>query len=170
MKKTLSAAVVAAVVLCFSLSAFAIHDTPVDGAKFQPAGPDAAKLYSFITMGKPNYSHWSQWPGTKEYSPSKAPHGPMVTTYANKAALDSIKDEKGLADGSIIVMENYTAEKKLEGCTVMYKIKDYNPAAGDWFWANYSAPNGYVVDSGKVSSCIVCHSDRKDADFLFSAR
>jgi len=36
-----------------------------------------------------------------------------------------------MADGSIIVMEDYTADKKLEGCTVMYKIKGYNLEAGD---------------------------------------
>jgi hypothetical protein len=109
-------------------------------------------------------------PGTTELSPSKAPHGALVSTYANKIALDSRKDEKGLADGSIIVMENYNSDKNLEGCTVMYKIKDYNPEAGDWFWVKYAAPSGYVVESGKVESCISCHSDRKSSDFLYSAR
>jgi hypothetical protein len=81
-----------------------------------------------------------------------------------------MKDAKSLADGSIIVMENYTADKELEGCTVMYKISGYNPQGADWFLVKYAAPSGYVVASGKVESCISCHSDRKANDFLFSSR
>jgi hypothetical protein len=30
---------------------------------------------------------------------------------------------------------------ELKAITVMYKIKDYNPADGDWFWVKYS-PDG----------------------------
>jgi hypothetical protein len=170
MKKTLLIVMVAAVVLCFALSAYAIHETQVDGQKFPLVGADADKLYNFITKAKPNYSKWDLWPGTKELSSAKGPHGVLASIYINKAALDSIKNEKSFADGSIVVMENYSADKKLEGCTVMYKITDYNPEAGDWFWVKYAAPNGYVIDSGKVESCIGCHSDRKASDFLFSAR
>jgi hypothetical protein len=170
MKKTLLVFLVAAVAVCFSITAYAIHDTQIDGQRFPVVGADAAKLYTFITMAKPNYSHWNSLPGTQDLSPAKAPHGAFSLTYANKIALDSRQDEKGLAEGSIIVMENYNSDKKLEGCTVMYKIKDYNPEAGDWFWVKYSAPNGYVVESGKLESCISCHSDRKSSDFLFSAR
>ena len=170
MKKILLTVLVAAVAVCFSITAYAIHETQIDGWKFPLVGADAGKLYDFITLAKPNYSHWNHVPGTTELSPSKAPHGALVSTYANKIALDSRKDEKGLADGSIIVMENYNSDKKLEGCTVMYKIKDYNPEVGDWFWVKYAAPSGYVVESGKVESCISCHSDRKSSDFLYSAR
>jgi hypothetical protein len=65
-------------------------------------------------------------------------------------------------------MEDYTPDKNLQGCTVMYKINGYNPEAGDWFWVQYSAPNGYVVASGKVEACISCHSTRKDNDYVFS--
>ena len=170
MKKSLLVLLVAAVSVCFSITAYAMHETQIDGQKFPRPGADAAKLYDFITIAKPNYSHWNHLPGTTELSPSKAPHGALVSTYVNNIALGSMKDEKGLADGSIIVMENYTSDKNLEGCTVMYKIKGYNPEAGDWFWVKYTAPSGYVVESGKVESCISCHSDMKSSDFLFSAR
>jgi len=131
---------VAAIVVCFSFSAYAIHETQIDGQKFPLVGADADKLYNFITKAKPNYSQWNLLPGTKELSPAKAPHGALGSVYINTIALDSMKDEKGMPDGSIIVMENYTDDKKLEGCAVMYKIKDYNPEAGDWFWVKYSDP------------------------------
>ena len=170
MKKTLLTVLVAAVSVCFSITAYAIHETQIDGWKFPLVGADAGKLYDFITLAKPNYSHWNLVPGTKELSSSNSPHGASRSAFANKIALDSMKDEKGLADGSIIVMENYNSDKKLEGCTVMYKIREYNPEAGDWFWVKYAAPSGYVVESGKVESCISCHSERKSSDFLFSAK
>jgi len=170
MKKTLLAFLVTAIAVFYYLNAYAIHDTGIDGWKYPLEGPDAAKLYDFITLSKPTYSHWDLWPGTKQFSASKTPHGALASIYLNKIALDSIKDSNGLPDGSIIVMENYNGDKKLEGCTVMYKIKDYNPEAGNWFWVKYAAPDGYVVDSGKVESCISCHSDRKNSDFLFSVR
>ncbi|MGO9950930.1 MAG: cytochrome P460 family protein [Dissulfurispiraceae bacterium] len=170
MKKNLLVIMVAAVAVCFAMSAYAIHETPADGQKFPLAGADASKLYDFITEAQPNYSHWNHLPGTSELSASKEPHGAFESTYVNKIAMDSMKNTKGMADGSIIVMENYDSDKKLEGCTVMYKISGYNPQAGDWFWVNYAAPGGYVVASGKVESCISCHSDRKANDFLFSSR
>ena len=34
-----------------------------------------------------------------------------------------------MEDSSIIVKENYTADKKFVALSVMYKIKGYNPAA-----------------------------------------
>jgi len=170
MKKILFVIVLASSLISFAFAAHAIHDTQIDGAKFPLVGADPDKLYNFITKAKPNYSKWNLWPGTKEMSSAKGPHGALVSIYANKVAVDSMKDEKGMADGSIIVMENYKSDKNLESCTVMYKIKDYNPEAGDWFWVKYAAPNGYVEESGKVASCIDCHSDRKAGDFLFSTR
>lgn len=159
-----------AVGVSFSLNAYAIHDLTVDGQRFPVAGADADKLYEFITMAKPKYHEWSHFPGTGDLYPAKNPHGPLVSMYMNKTAQDSMKDEKGMADGSIIVMENYASDKKLENCTVMYKIKGYNAEAGDWFWAKYAAPDGYVVASGKVQSCIGCHSEKKANDFLFAAK
>ena len=72
-----------------------------------------------------------------------------------------------MEDGSIIAKENYTAEKKFVALTVMYKIKGYNPTAGDWFWAKYN-PDGTVAAAGRVKGCIDCHSAKKDNDYIFT--
>ena len=168
MEKKLLVVLTAAVAVSLACSAYAIHDLTTDGTKFPLAGPDAGKLYDFITMAKPNYKLWSIGPGKNEYTPANEPHGAFVTARANNIALDSLKKNEGMADGSIIVMEDYNPDKNLQGCTVMYKIKGYNPEAGDWFWVKYSAPNGYVVASGKVEACISCHSAQKDNDYIFS--
>jgi len=77
--------------------------------------------------------------------------------------------KKGLADGSILVSEDYGANKNLESMSVMYKIKGYNAGGGDWFWAKYSPNDGYVLESGKVASCISCHASKKDNDYIHMA-
>jgi hypothetical protein len=46
----------------------------------------------------------------------------------------------------------------------MYKIKDYNPKDGDWFWAKY-IPTGDTLKAGKLKECIGCHSTRVSDDF-----
>jgi hypothetical protein len=61
-----------------------------------------------------------------------------------------------------------TSDKKLVAITVMYKVKGYNPEAGDWFWAKYG-PDGKIAAEGKVNSCIECHGAKKANDFIHTA-
>jgi hypothetical protein len=70
--------------------------------------------------------------------------------------------------GAMIVKENYGPDKKtLMAVTPMYKVKGYNPDAGDWFWAKYG-PDGADMASGKVQGCIDCHRVRQDHNWLFT--
>jgi hypothetical protein len=165
MKRLLGGSLVAVLVLCVGYAAHAIHETMPSGTMVTDPGADAPKLYNHIMKPKP-YTAWSLMPGEKEMESSSDPHGSFMTCYVNKIALTSIKKKTGMADRSVIVAENYNSEKKLESLTVMYKIKDYNPEAGDWFWAKYDPANGYVLASGKVNECVACHSSKKDNDYL----
>ncbi len=131
-------------------------------------GADAVKLYDYVAKQTP-YTNWSLWPGTSKFSPGNAPHGALVTTYVNDIAGNSINAQNGMADGSIIVKENYMADKTLAGLTVMYKIKGYNSAAGDWYWVNYK-PDGTSMASGQVQMCIDCHAQAKANDYLFTGK
>lgn len=97
------------------------------------------------------------------------PHGMLLTTYVNDAALNSIKAKKGLKNGAIIVKENYMPDKKLAAVTVLYKVKGYNPKAGDLFWMKY-LPDGKIEASGKVDMCIGCHAKVMDNDYLFTGK
>lgn len=166
MEKRLVLILAAMLVLTFSLVAQAIHETiPAETQDTLP-GPDAVKLYEYIMKSKP-YTDWQLFPGKGRMYEGKQPHGAFLTTYVNNDAYFSIRDKKGMADGSLIVKENYTSDKKLDSVTVMYKIKGYSPDAGDWFWAKYEAA-GNVVASGRVNACIMCHEAKKDNDFIFS--
>jgi Cytochrome P460 len=113
--------------------------------------------------------HWQMWPGRQAFYPGQQPHGALVTAYVNKVGYMAFAEKRGMfADGAMVVKENYTADKKLVALSVMYKAKGFNPAAGDWFWAQY-LPDGKIVAAGKVDMCIQCHGIKKDNDYIMTA-
>ena len=168
MRRLAIAIFVAVVVLGCGYAAYAIHE--VGGPAPVVPGADSEKLYVYITKPEPYYSKWQRCPGTGKFLASEEPHGSFMTIYLNDAALNSIKNPEGMADGAIIVSENYTADKKLDSRTVMYKIKGYNPEAGDWFWVRYSGDSGYAQESGKVKGCVACHGSQQDKDYVHCTR
>lgn len=87
-----------------------------------------------------------------------------MVIYVNKEGLDS--KSPPVKYGTIIVKENLNHGRELKAITIMYKIKDFNPSSGDWFWAKYS-PGGNVLISGKPGGCIACHSAVKRKDYIF---
>jgi len=123
-------------------------------------------LYEYITQTKP-YQQWPMWPGKEKLYQGTEPHGALLTTYVNKTALKSIEEGGELADGAIIVKENYMPNKTLAAVTVMYKKAGYNPEAGDFFWLKYT-PDGKIEAEGKVAMCIGCHSAAQGGDMLFT--
>ncbi len=129
-----------------------------------PADPQL--LYRYITQ-ESKYAAWDLWPGKGKLYEGKPPHGAFLTTYLNEAAVSSIKAGREMADGAMIVKENYSPEKELAAVTVMYKIRGYYGSGGDWFWAKYG-PDGSVQKAGKVDGCINCHSARANNDYIYT--
>lgn len=160
--------VIFAMLFTFGLcaSAFAIHETLPSETQITLPGPDATALYKYITELDP-YTRWQLWPGKGKLYKGTEPHGALLTTYVNDTAYRSAKGKTAMTDGAIIVKENYTSDKKLVALTVMFKIKGYNPEAGNWFWARF-APDGTKEVSGKAKACIKCHEGRKGNDYIFS--
>ncbi len=165
--KTVKLLLAAGFLLVLFSFAFAIHETQPAETQVPLPGADAAKLYDYLTRQKP-YTSWELWPGKGKFYKGSQPHGEFLTTYVNEAALFGIKDGKGvMPESAIIAKENYGTDKKFAALTVMYKIKGYNPTAGNWFWAKYDG-SGKVLASGKVEACIACHAKKKGNDYLFS--
>ncbi|KKL49399.1 hypothetical protein LCGC14_2315900 [marine sediment metagenome] len=127
-------------------------------------GTDGGELYKYITETS-RYTNWELWPGKGKLYKGTEPHGVFLTTYVNAEAIKSLGMGKHVfMPGSIIAKENYSPKKQYMALTVMYKVKGYNPDAGDWFWVKYS-PDGTVLKEGKVKGCIKCHSQAKDNDY-----
>ncbi len=140
------------------------------GIAFAGGGLPEAKgqaVYDYVTKTNP-YQQWSLFPGKGKFYTGKHPHGALLTTYVNDVALAGINDKVGtLANGSIIVKENYMPNKTLGAITVMYRVADYDPNGGDWFWAKYAA-NGSIAKEGKVNGCINCHAAVINNDWVFT--
>jgi hypothetical protein len=126
----------------------------------------AEKFIEYITVADP-YREWQTWPGKHKLYQGKATygHGALITTYVNRAASRSMEEKSGMADGSIIVVENYDAAKKLQTLTTMYKVKGFNPQGGDWYWVE-ATPKGEIINSGKVQACIDCHRVQAENDYI----
>jgi hypothetical protein len=154
-------------VLGTAFIADAIHEVIPSETQILEPGPDAEKLGAYILRHKP-YTSWQLWPDKGRLYPGKEPHGALLTTFVNESAYFSVRSKKGMSDGSMVAKENYTADRRFDSLSVMYKIKGYNPAGGDWFWAKYS-PDGRILASGKVEACIKCHGQQKENDYIMTA-
>lgn len=126
-------------------------------------------IIEYITEGN-DYRQWPLFPNKDALYPGKHPHGSLLITYVSPKTMFALQGKQArLPDGTIIVKENYTLQKKLKATTVMYRLDGYNPEAGDWFWLKY-APDQTILEEGKVEGCIKCHQTVKDNDWIFSGR
>jgi plastocyanin len=126
----------------------------------------AEKLWQTLQTAK-YQAAWTLTPKGKLYQ-GQPPHGALLTTYLNPEAAAQLKNPTAqLANGSIIVKENYGADQKLAALTVMMKQTGYAPDDGDWFWAAY-APDGKVQMAGQVEYCYQCHAAAKSNDYVFT--
>jgi hypothetical protein len=161
MKKNLLVALVLTITMLLSATAL----LAAGGGSMPPA--KGLDVYDYITKTNP-YQKWALFPGKDKFYTGKHPHGALLTTYVSEVALAGLNNKVGtLADGSIIVKENYMPDKTLGAVTVMYRVKGYDPEAGDWFWAKYKA-NGSIEKEGKVAGCIGCHTAVIANDWIFT--
>lgn len=122
-------------------------------------------LWKYITKTSP-FRKWAQFPDHKGKQEGFSPHGAKHVVYANEAAQTSHGQAK---PGSIIVKESFTTSGRTQEITVMYKVAGFNPAAGDWYWAEYT-DKGVSPASGTPANCINCHSPVKGNDYVFTHR
>ena len=163
MKRGLFVALIMAITLLFGTTGLGLA-----GGDAMPAAEGKA-VYDYITKTNP-YQSWALFPGKDKFYKGAHPHGALLTTYVNDIALKGINDKvEMLADGAIIVKENYMPDKKLGAVTVMYRVKGYNAEAGDWFWSKYSAA-GMIAKEGKVAGCIGCHTAAITNDWVFTGQ
>jgi hypothetical protein len=128
---------------------------------------DGTAVYEYITKTSP-YTQWALFPGKGKLYQGRHPHGALLTTYVNDQAADGLDKKVGtLANGSLLVKENYKPDKTLDAVTIMYRVQGYDQDAGDWFWAKYAA-NGTIQKEGKVAGCIGCHAAVINNDWVFT--
>ena len=139
------------------------------GTASEPGLPGASADSLIEYLEEVDYQdNWELWPDLGEKYSAKEPHGMLLTTYLNAAALDGFLSKEGsMPDGAIIVKENYTAEGEFQANTVMYKKLGYNPEHNDWFWLKVLA-GGTVEEEGRVEGCQMCHGQVKVNDYIWT--
>lgn len=99
---------------------------------------------------------------------------PFLRTRFNAVAatqLDAsgkIVDNAVFPEGSLVVKELYNSSNELERYATLYKKSDSEFAdANGWVWG-YIEKNGKVVESAELkgASCIGCHSQRGNIDYM----
>lgn len=150
------------IALCVVLAIGALTCAQKEEPAETPVTVSAAGLWQIIGQDKP-YAEYGFWSGLEGIMKGQSPHGALVRTFVNDRALNP--GLEGYPYGSIIVKENFMADTTLAKLTVMYKVRDYNPEAGDWFWAVYG-PDGTAEMEGKIQSCISCHGMHQGDDFV----
>ena len=135
----------------------------------EPELPDTSSDSLIAYLEEVDYQeNWGLWPGLGEKYPASEPHGMLLTTYLNPAALSALNDKAGrMANDAIIVKENYTAEGAFAANTVMYKKEGYNPDHNDWFWLKVLA-DGTVEKEGRVEGCQACHGQTGANDYIWT--
>ncbi len=121
-------------------------------------------------------SNWGLWPDKGELYTGQVPHGMLLTSYLNEAAMGALTSHAGsMPDGAIVIKENYMPDSTLAAVTVMFKKSGYDGEHNDWFFAKYlpsgeldKAPNGMAM-AGRVPGCQNCHGGVKANDYLFTS-
>ena len=155
------------VLYCLFIAGIFATSASISAEKQQMPPADAKKVWNYMSEIE-SYSDWEYWPGHQGFLKSSSPHGNYVRIFANSPAIEAIKKGNKLPANSMIVKENFAQKDKetLKSITPMYKVQDYNPEQGNWFWAKYSS-QGKVRAAGKVEACITCHKSKQKKDWIF---
>ncbi len=135
-----------------------------------------AAMWAHI-QGEDYREGWELWPGMGELYAGNDPHGRLLTTYTNGAALAALNaGDVNMPNGAVIIKENFMPDSTLAAITVMYKRTGYNAEHNDWFFVKYlpdgtldQMPNGMAMQ-GRLPGCQGCHIARREADYLYTPR
>ncbi len=163
--------------LILIIPAVALIGTSFSHAPRQVKAAESGKAHYDILWSWLQGKQYTKWNGVDgapvDFSEGQSPHGALVKVYLSPRTAGNLKD---LADGSVVVKENYSPDRKLMAITVMHRSKGYDAANGDWYYAKFM-PDGKIATTppekksmpiaGKFKSCIECHSAADGDDFAF---
>jgi len=95
----------------------------------------------------------------------KGPHAmASVLMYMNDSAAKAFKTKPfKFPEGAVIVKDKLTLSRGVGG--MIKRHKGYDPKNGDWEYFYFNKPD--KIQSGKIESCIKCHSAKSKTDYVF---
>jgi hypothetical protein len=99
-------------------------------------------------------------------------HNAFVDIFVNKKAEQAYKNRaSSYPVGAIVYKPLYSDAKKTELSIVVIMQKmaqGYDQANGDWWYGVYDASGTEGYHKGRIKSCIKCHAQVKETDYMFS--
>lgn len=138
----------------------------VSMASLQPADcVDGIGEATLISLEDERYREtWELLEATSPLHAGSEPHGALLTTYVNDAALDAIEHaDLSMPPGAVIALENYQADTTLSSISVMVRLGDPDPEYGGWCLARLGPAGEW--EAGPRDACGSCHI--LDPDFVF---
>lgn len=138
-------------------------DTDDAAAGDLPLGDDdaMADLLWDAVQGREDWDAPPRWDGVQNPAAGSG-HGTFVQITANDTAIAAWGDDP-MPSGSIIVKRTHDQADGSAPTTTLYamwKVPDYQPNAGGWFWAVYRS--GEATTTGAPALCTNCHGSGDD--------
>lgn len=164
--------------LCFAMGACSDSDSNSvqprlgsDGGSEEPTLAEASAETQSLWSSLSAYESWPQFPEATERSRSSTHSNMWVLSYYNDVVQKAMDDGAlPLAEGSVIVKENYANEDDATPMALTVMSKE----GGDWYWVQatpegrvFVGPDGPLEGAG-VAMCINCHRAAEDNDFVMT--
>jgi hypothetical protein len=140
-----------------------------------PNASDRARKRKFVRVTNrpdhiPRRNAVACGPATQKMEPDGPHNDHWIDVYVTQAGYSVLKQGKGIyPQGTMILKQKYTDpdRKKTDLFTGMLKRqKGYNPEVGDWEFFILNSTGKTVTALGRIESCIQCHAEFKDHDFV----
>jgi len=118
------------------------------------------------------FPHWKNLHKLNTEALVSDSHSAWFDIYINALAKKAYIEQWSLLPvGSIVVKPLYPDQERSETAklTIMLKMeKGYDSENGDWWYGVYDETGMEGWYQGKIKSCIKCHAQAKETDYMFS--
>ncbi len=118
------------------------------------------------------FPNWRNMILLNQFTFESEDHDAFVDIYVNNLAKEPyILENENFPVGSIIVKPLYPKRKRehIARLMIMMKMKNgYDTKNNDWWYGVYDKSGMNPSHEGRIISCIRCHEEARDTDYLFS--
>ncbi len=118
------------------------------------------------------FPYWKNLIKLNKTPMESASHRAWIDLYVNKLAKDPyIKAQSRFPEGSIVLKPLFTDQNRttIARLVIMMKMEPgYDKENGDWWYGVYDETGREGWYTGKIKSCIKCHTHAKSTDYMFS--
>jgi hypothetical protein len=112
---------------------------------------------------------WSTWTQVNARRfPSRGHGGGWVDVFVEPPFVAAYRARRAPVGMRVVKAGHKTADGAVQALTVMGKMPPgYDPAHGDWYYGVLDPDGRTATMQGKLESCIACHVQVRDHDYLF---